>query len=200
MADIQQEEQKELFTEFSDSVKKAERFPSIAKSHKPLFFSTTVEQIILVGIGLILVSSFIFFLGVLRGKYLSIRSSKVLIQKTPPAVQAVLAKNTIAQPTITVRPDIRRAIVIANDPVISQGPGVNKPYTIQLSTYRKQDLAEKEAVILQKGGFYSSVNASNGYFVVCVGQYETKESAKKDLKFFSGKYKGCFLRRHFKTN
>ena len=200
MANIQQEEtQRELFTEFSGLAKKTERFPAIAKSHKPLFFSTTVEQIILVGIGLILVNSFVFFLGVLRGKYLSVRPSKVLIQKIA-EVKEVPAKNTMMQPTVTVKPDVRRAIVITNSSGSHQGLSVNKPYTIQLSTYKKQDLAEKEVVALRKGGFYSSVNAINGYFVVCAGQYETKESAKKDLKFFSAKYKGCFLRRHFQIN
>jgi hypothetical protein len=196
MADIQQEEtQQELFTEFSGLAKRAERFPLIAKSHKPLFFSTTVEQIILVAIGLILAGSFVFFLGVLRGKHLSARPSQFLVQKKAEISPAIPVKNTALQPAIAAKQANRPAIVIANNMGLPVPTSASKPYTIQLSTYRKQDLAEKEVVLLRQNGFYSSANPSNGYFVVCVGQYETKDAAKKDLKFFSAKYKGCFLRR-----
>src|SRR5690242_4924123 len=63
-----QEMQSELFTEFSNETKKPERFPGVVKTHKPILISTTVEHLILVGIGLILLCCFIFFLGVIRGK------------------------------------------------------------------------------------------------------------------------------------
>ena len=51
-----QEPQKELFNEFSSQeAKKAERFPAFHRTPKPILFSTSVEQLVLAGILLILV-------------------------------------------------------------------------------------------------------------------------------------------------
>jgi len=184
MVEIHQEEkQQELFLEFQGVAKRPERFPALAKSHKPILFSTTIEQIILVSIALILVGCFTFFLGVLRGKSLSNPMSHYLIMQRK--IQAV---------TVTAKPEVR-AITARNNKVEQIQNTNNNLYTIQLSTYKKQDLAEKEAVILRRSGFYSTIIPSNGYYVVCVGQYATKDAAKNDLKVFSVKYKGCFLRR-----
>ncbi len=199
MAEIQQEEtQQELFTEFSGATKRVERFPKIAKTHKPLLLRTTIEQGILVGIGLILTGCFVFFLGVLRGKYLSVRVPQVWVQKkaqASPATPQKTAAFTGAPVKAAAYPQAP-SVKSATEPPAR----VNKPYTIQLSTYRKQDLAEKEVVELRRSGFYSTLISSNGYYVVCAGQYDTKEAAKKDLKIFSAKYKDCFLRRRVQPN
>ena len=185
MTEIQQEEkQQELFLEFSGAAKRQERFPGLVKTPKPFLFNTTIEQIILVSIALILAGCLVFFLGVLRGKFLSERAPQYLVQnlvqrKVP--VAAAAPRKIAASPVVVVKPEAR--------------PNVNQPYTIQLSTYKKQDLAEKEAVAFRHSGFNSTIISGNGYYAVCVGQYATKDAAKKDLKIFSVKYKDCFLRR-----
>src|SRR6185436_9440850 len=68
--DKSRETQSELFEEFSSAPKKPERFPSIAKTHKPILVSTTLEQLLMASIVGILVLCGVFFLGVLRGKSL----------------------------------------------------------------------------------------------------------------------------------
>ena len=68
--DKTKETQQELFEEFSPAPKKAERFPSITKTHKPILFSTTLEQLLMASIVFILGLCGVFFLGVLRGKAL----------------------------------------------------------------------------------------------------------------------------------
>ena len=193
MAEIEQEErQQELFLQFSGEAKRPARFPALAKNHKPILLNTTVEQIILVSIAFILVGCFVFFLGVLRGKSLIASASHTLVKTTIPVATTVPQRMTV-NPSVAVKPEARVSRTIANrvDPV----ENVNKPYTIQLSTYKKQDFAEKEVVALRHNGFYSTIIPSGGYYVVCAGQYATKDAAKKDLKIFSAKYKGCFLRR-----
>jgi hypothetical protein len=65
------ETQQELFEQFSDAPKQPERFPQIARTHKPMLVSTNTEQLLMAGILLILVLCGVFFLGVMRGKALS---------------------------------------------------------------------------------------------------------------------------------
>ncbi len=192
MTEIQQEEkQQELFPSFEGKSKKPERFPALAKSYKPILISTTIEQIILVCIVLILTACLMFFLGVLRGKLLS-KSAYVrpILKTVQPA--AVVPPRVAASP---IPASIKPAAQALKPQRTDQIQNNNKPYTIQVSTYKKQDLAEKEAVALRRSGYYSAIIESGDYYIVCVGQYISKDAAKKDLKTLNIKYKGCFLRR-----
>lgn len=195
MAEINQEEtQQELFEQFAGSARKPERFLPQNKINKPILFSTSVEQVILISITLILVCCFVFFLGVLRGKSL---------KTSPLAAAMVYSKKPVSLPVPVVSAAPVRSAA-ASEPVRLPGPqqaqvvevsSTTKPYTVQLATYKKQELAEKEVVTLRRSGYFSTIIPSDGYYQVCVGQYATKDEAKKDLKNFSAKYKGCFLRR-----
>lgn len=185
VTDFRQEEcQKELFQEFSDEAKKTERFPALSKTQKPILISASLEQLIFWGILAILLLCFMFFLGVLRSK--SLGGSPVAAERSGGAVVHVQvpAPLKMTAPTASAKPaDSPRAI----DPA--------KPYTIVLVTYKKRTLAEKEAAGLKKSGQPAFVAASGDYFVVCIGQYANGGEAKKDLKIFDAKYKGCFLKR-----
>lgn len=71
----------------------------------------------------------------------------------------------------------------------------SKPYTIQLVTYKRQDLAEQDVAYLRSKGYYATIIPSGDYFQVCAGQYASKEEAKLDIKRFQARYKDVFLRR-----
>jgi hypothetical protein len=191
-----QETQQELFQEFSgESSKKRERFPGLSRTPKPILISTSVEQIILAGIFLILIACLVFFLGVLRGKSLAGTSSRpaqpapitALAQKSAPAPSKIPPPVSPAK-TQPVKPKI-------SSPAVVMKADLSKPYTLQLVTYKKQDLAEREVAALRGRGLYSFIIPSGEYYQVCAGQYSNKEEAKNDLKVLSPKYKGCFLRR-----
>ena len=191
MTELKQEEsQKELFQEFSGDIKKTDRFPALARSQKPVLVSTSVEQIVFCGILAILVLCFMFFLGVLRGKSLG----NVQAPETKPVSlarpQSSLAVMTpLPAPPIAVVPAATKAVEMtrAADP--------SRPYTIVLVTYKKKTLAEKEVAALKSGGTSAFVASSGDYFIVCAGQYANIAEAKKDLKVFGARYKGCFLKR-----
>lgn len=196
MVDAKQEEsQAELFKEFSDQPKKPERFPSIQKAAKPILVSTSMEQVIFCGILLILTFCLIFFLGVLRGRSLSVAGH------IPAAPVRVLTPRPVLSPSKT--PSLAPGTSLKSAaPIIPLAPSqtrslvdLNKPYTIQLVTYKKKDLAEKDVSGLRQSGFYSFIIPSGDYFQVCVGQYASKDQAKQDLRAFGGKHKDCFLRR-----
>ncbi|HTL69821.1 MAG TPA: SPOR domain-containing protein [Candidatus Eisenbacteria bacterium] len=199
----QQETQQELFS-FSPQDKPAERLPAIPKNQKPILFSTSMEHIILAAILGILAACVIFFLGVVRGKSLTAYAppGAAAAQTARPSAPAPAAIR-VSQPSQTVRPSgqgpavspaqpVNPATVAAPAPAAADSA---KPYTIQLVTYKKRDLAEKEVAALRRSGYWSIVIPSGDYYQVCVGQYASMEDAKKDLRIFGTRYKDRFLRR-----
>ena len=197
MAEINQEEtQQELFLEFSGTAKSAERFPSLNKAHKPILLNTSVEQIILVSIVFILCCCFVFFLGVLRGKALNPLPLRLIPQNK--AVSLVSRSVEMPKPTFNAGSVGAGRVGVTNESPISgasETPDISRPYTLQLSTYKKQEFADKEVAELRRSGYFTSIIPSDGFYQVCAGQYATKEDAKRDLKIFKAKYKDCFLRR-----
>jgi hypothetical protein len=218
MTELKQEEIQQEFFGFSAEPKKPDRLPGISKPQKPILISTSTEQIILVSIIFILASCFIFFLGVIRGKSLGekvqrqIAAPQAVVQPVQSAAKQVVVKTTSVKPQnaapaqtfLTAKPS---ASSVKSAEVKSQRVAapttksalttlnLNKPYTIQLTTSKKKDLAEKEVDAIQKKGYFSFIIPSGDYFQVCVGQYATKDEAKNDLKIFGSKYKDCYLRR-----
>ena len=172
------ETQPELFTQFSSTPKRPERFPTLAKTQKPILISTNLEQLLMVSIIFILLFCGVFFLGVLRGKSL----------KQAPAVVGPLRQ---AQEPKALNTSAGRPVVVAA-PVLASPA---KPYTAQLVTYRKREYAEAELNALQKMGFTGFIVQKGEYFQVYSGQYASKEEAKKDLAAFQARYKDSFLTR-----
>ena len=195
MTEIKPDEtQQEFFGEFSKEPKRPERLSFVPKTQKPILVNTSAEQIILGGIVLILAGCFIFFLGMIRGKSLSAqwKAERVVQQGVMPKPSGKTLEEKTASTVLLAKP----VTAIPNNsqtPLVTQN--LAKPYTIQLATYKKQDLAEKEVAALRRAGFFSFIITSGDYYVVCAGQYENKDGASKDLKFFGSKYKGCYLRR-----
>ena len=194
MTELKQEEtQQELFRQFSEEPKKRERLPSLRKSPRPILINTSLEQVILLVIMLILTGCLVFFLGVIRGKALYRKSGGVLTSRTappPPASPAVFSRQlatTRPPPPVKTSPQTNAPVTAAAD--------LSKPYTIQLVTYKKRELAEREVSALRRAGYFAAIIPSGDYYQVCVGQYGAKEEAKKDLKAFGARYKDCFLRR-----
>ena len=204
-----QEIQQELFREFSKESRRTERIPPLAHAQKPILFSTTLEHLLLGGILFILVLCLVFFLGVLRGKSLT----TVFL---PSAARPAATVSYLPQKTqTTTTPRITATTPPAAVSLAPARPGANttasvpspssvtaasrnsaaKPYTIQLVTHKKKETAENEAAALKRSGYYSFIMTSGEYYLVCVGQYASKEEAKKDLHNFSGKFSDCFLRR-----
>lgn len=181
MTEIRQgESQQELFGQFSEEEGSADRFAPPPKSQKPILLSTSIEQLILVGILSILALCLVFFLGLLRGRSLDTEGTRTV--GTTLAVPAV-PKETSRVALIT--PKVLENSAAAID--------ATRPYTLILVTYKKQVQAEREAAVLKNGGYPAYISAKGGYYVVAIGRYANGSEAKKDLKFFEKKYKGSYL-------
>ena len=181
------ETQQELFQQFSSVPKRPERFPTLAKTQKPILISTTLEQLLMVSIVFILLLCGVFFLGVLRGKSLRQGMAAAPVYRSEPPAAAVR----------TLKPNVA---ALLPGPVSAPAPAApavsaDKPYTIQLVTYRKREYAEAELNTVRKMGFSGFIVQKGEYFLVYAGQYASKEEAKKDLGVFHTKYKDSFLTR-----
>ncbi len=200
------EAQRELFEEFSQQPKKPNRFPTLARSPKTILFSTSTEQLLLAGIVAILMLCLAFFLGTLRGKTLAAESHAVAATtpaRSLPLMGASRPAQTANRPVVVAQ--LTTPALASSAPPAPPAPTpaasaqtasvAEKPYTIQLVTHKKKEGAEAEAATLRRTGIQAQIVTRAGYFEICVGQYATREAAKKDLAFFSTRYKDCFLRR-----
>jgi hypothetical protein len=215
-----QENQHEFFPDFvKPSERKAEpRLGGIGtgRTQKPILFTTTIEQILFAAIVAILVLCGVYFLGILRGKSLAasvsaapVRALRIPRPATPAppivTVQATsAAKPAPTRPAVPAPPVSSRVQRLASPaPVAAGTPAAAQPaagtvrrlYTIQVVTHKKRAFAEGELAAVGQAGFSGRILESDDYFVVCVGQYASKEEAKKDLTFLKAKYPDCFLRR-----
>ncbi len=199
---LAKERQQELFEEFSpSSPKRVERIPALAKSNKPILITTTIEQILLTSIVGILVFCSIFFIGVLRGK--SLQTSVMQDPNSDQRLAVSVRPAAYARPvTIAPAPPTQSAVTASrvSSPTnvaasSMEAPYSTKLYTIQLVTHRGKQMAESEVMNLRKAGHVSFIIPSGEYYQVCVGQFSSKEEAKKQLKSLSGRFKDSFIRR-----
>lgn len=204
-----QENQQELFSDFAAPTPRApERAPSFTKTPKPILISTTLEQVLLASLILILVLCLVFFLGVLRGRYIagpdfaahaavsaSPASSPVPKRAASPAAAptAVQPRPQAVSASSTAKP--APVPVAAPAPPASPASADAKPYTIQVLTSKKKAQADSETASLRGRGINAWMMRSGDYYVVCVGYYKNKDEAKKDLGSLKSKYSSAYLRR-----
>ena len=72
-------------------------------------------------------------------------------------------------------------------------PNSSKAYTITAVTFKNKGVAAKEAGRLKKEGFDAFVKQSGEYFLVCIGAYSGKESAKTVLHKVRRKYRDAYI-------
>lgn len=173
--------QKELF-EFEKQKKPFPRFGRIfLKSNFGLTFS--MEKLVFISIGLIMLMVIIYALGVERGKSLrpqAIVQNRVVSQAPlePKPIQQVHAIPAPTPPTTKTQPPKEQ----------------DKPYTIVAVTFLRKDTALAEVNRLKKEGFESFIAESDSYFLVCVGAYDDKEGAKPMLSKVKKIYKDAYLK------
>jgi len=71
---------------------------------------------------------------------------------------------------------------------------VDKGYTIQVASYKKESLAQKEATELKGQGLNSLVMTKGDYSIVCVGRFSKADEAKGMLKKLKKRYKDSMIR------
>ena len=173
--------QKELF-EFEKQKKPFPRFGRIfLKGDFGLTFS--MEHLVFISIGLIMLMVIIYALGVERGK--SLRP------------QAIIQNRVVSQAPVEPKPIQQEHVVptpVHASAKTKPAQETDKPYTIVAVTFVRKDTALAEVNRLKKEGFESFIAESDSYFLVCVGAYTDKEGAKPTLSKVKKLYKDAYLK------
>lgn len=203
MVPVSSQKQQELFEEFVIREKRKGRFLGSFRFKKPLFpqhrlnIAISYEALIIILIGLILIISVIFSLGVERGRNLEFTEAPY--KDAQPATETTAEEEEI-QPLekpvdIQKQPEAKpKEQEIAKAVALESAYG-EKPFTIQVATYKTRALADKESLRLKNIGYPSDVIKKKELFIVCVGSYAKKELAQQTLKDLKKMYKDCYVRR-----
>jgi len=149
--------------------------------NKPKFLlaklTLSVESLVIFTILGIMIALFSFSWGVERGK-------RVAAQALDERVSAAwnVGARTVAVPAARV-PPVKRIVA------------EQKRYTLQAATFGNEEYARQDALLLKKKGFQTFLIKSGKYWLLCVGNFNNKESAAALLRKLPGEYRLSQVRR-----
>jgi hypothetical protein len=171
---------------------------TLEDTQKPRFLlanlTLSVESLVIFTILGIMVSLFSFSLGVERGKHVAAQS----LDERVSAAWNVGAR-TVAVPVAAAaavnHPAPLGRILAGQKAVNNHGflLGLGTRYTLQGATYGNEEYARQDALLLNAKGFPSFLIKSGKYWLLCVGNYSSKEGALS-RKRLSAKSMFCCLR------
>lgn len=186
--------QKELF-EFAEPKKPFSKFTNMLPKRDfegKIALSLTFEKIVFIFIGIVMVMTIVFAIGVENG-----RSRKMLkeIRSASPAAPIVAAKPHPLQSNSGVAPKAGpKAGPLQSDSGVAQA--AIKPFTIVAATFSKKETAQAAVAFLAKEGFNASITYNDPYYRVCIGAYADMygTQVQRDLIKVKRIYKDAFLR------
>jgi septal ring-binding cell division protein DamX len=98
-------------------------------------------------------------------------------------------------------PPVQRKPPVDNRRVAQQKPaGIleftsGTRFTLQSATYGNEEFARHDALLLKAKGFQSFLIKSNKFWILCVGNFNNKESATAFLRKLPGEYRSSQVRR-----
>jgi hypothetical protein len=178
------ESQSEFFEEFNKGQQHSVS-PGLPNRHSTAFH-LTLEQTVLAITILLLGVIVVFCMGVWRGRVLErqVLSSPTIMKamKAPKHEIPRVPKSVVQPPKVVPKP------------ILPIAKNTEKPYTIQVITYRSKDRAKKELSDLLAKGFATSLSVRGEYFEVCVGQYASRLDANRDINALKMRYKDCYVK------
>ncbi len=203
--------QGELFIEDKDGA--GNEGASFFSAHQ---ISLTLDKIILVAIGCLILFVLTFSFGYERGKRTAEERMQTLtshietIPQGPAAPDSVAVNNSEVAQKQNSESAPKTAIENAVVPQLNSTKATSekgtpkaeeagsafplRKYTIQVATAVSQETAEKEVAALTKKGETAFFVKSGRYYAICVGSFESVKSAKpilgqlKTMKFYSGAF------------
>ena len=184
--------QKELF-EFE---KPKRSFPRLAGFFPKADFegkfsiTLTLERLIFLLIGIIMLMVIIYALGVEVGR--SVTNGRAVVasaENRPVPVKAL--------PPQTIKPIPQATMPVPAKPItVKPVDSSNKPYTIVAVTFSSKEGASQEVSRLKKEGYDAFLVQSDPYFQVCIGSYSDKNGTEnqKELKKIKRVYKDAYFR------
>lgn len=184
--------QKELF-EFKEPKRSFSKLAGMlpkADFEGRMVITLTLERVIFISIGIIMLMVLIYAFGIEKGKAISNKLPQNKIAQTLPG------KTTPSQikPVAPAQRNVPTQGVTAKVKEAQQFQGLSKPYTIVVAALSKKEGAIKEIGRLKKAGFDAIMVESDPYFLACVGAYPDRDSAKLTLSKLKGTYRDAYVR------
>ena len=197
------EKPKRFFPKLSDFFPKGD-------FERNVILTLTLDRVVFISIGIIMIMVVLYALGVETGKSRAIEGAwPVPASAAMPQVAKVIAPQPVItsqaqgvkqnQPVRIVTPAVKMQIA-TKAPIPVSVPSVvsnvTKPYTIVAVTFVSKDTAMQEIGKLKKQGYDAVIIQSDRYFQVCIGAYSdrTGPNSQKDLKKVKRLYKDAYLR------
>ncbi len=151
------------------------------------------ERIILVSIGLLIVGTISFSVGVEKGRRMESQNRDTAVKtavatNTRPSVALTQKQEKLPSPTATAPLPVQTTIT----PTVT-----GERYTIQVASYVTEGAAQKEGERLKRQGYSTLVLKKGKYTILCVGEFNSREQAQSFLSVFKKQkaYRDCFIRR-----
>jgi len=161
--------------------------------NKPKFLlanlTLSIESLVIFSILGIMVALFSFSLGVERGKHVA---AQALDERVSAAWN--VGARTVAAPVIAAAP---LQVMLPVQRPANHGflMGLGNRYTLRAATYGNEEYARQDALILKAKGFASFLIKSGQYWILCVGNFNSKESATTFLRKLPSQYRSSQVRR-----
>ena len=157
---------------------------------KPRFLlanlTLSLESLVIFSILGIMVALFSFSLGVERGKHLAAQALDERVSAAWNVGARTMAPVAVATVPLTVP---------AQRPFINHSFILGSRYTLQAATYGNEEYARQDALFLKAKGFQSFLIQRGKFWLLCVGNFNNKESAAALLRKLPGEYRSSQVRR-----
>jgi len=120
------------------------------------------------------------------------RQPKSIVQATANRQNYTTSQALKTTPINTTEPSIQIAPVAETIPKIQIK---TRKYTIQIASYQSKTGAQKEANILKKKGFQTTIISTGKFNIVCLGSFPDKQTASNMLTKLKQSYRDCSIRR-----
>lgn len=165
--------------------------------NKPKFLlanlTLSLESLVIFTILGIMVALFSFSLGVERGKHIAAQA----LDERVSAAWNVGARTLAAAPVVAsvAAPVVERAMPVETRVAHNFSFGFGARYTLQAATYGNEEYARQDALILKAKGFQSFLIKNGKYWLLCIGNFNTKENAAGYLRKLPGQLRSAQVRR-----
>lgn len=165
---------------------------------KPKFLlanlTLSVESLVIFSILGIMVALFSFSLGVERGKHVAAQALDERVSAAWNVGARTVAPSAIAAPAMALpSSSVSRRIQMPHVNAASSVGGTR--FTLQLATYGSEEYARQDALIFKAKNFQSFLIKSGKYWLLCVGNFTSKESATVYARKLPGQYRSSQVRR-----
>lgn len=184
------EKQKELFGEFQEPEKKIKFFKNNNRFllNRIFVLQFSAEKLTFLLIGTVLLIVLIFCLGAEQGKRAA-SGGRITASRTA----AVLQKETKTPETAQAKTPAAKktGLTIYSASPAPRSGGI---HTIRIATYKNKTSAEKIAAKIKKEGFPAYFVKSGNFFLICVGDYNTRQDAEATLSALKKNYQDCYIK------